>query len=119
MSDIVSLHVPLLENTKHLINEESLRTMKPTAFLVNTSRGAVIDEKALEKALKNKVIAGAALDVFEFEPKIVSGLAKLPNVILTPHIASASIDARNEMAVLTAQNLITFFETGSGINVVQ
>ncbi len=109
-ADIVSLHVPLLDSTRHLINENRLRLMKPTSFLVNTSRGAVIDEKALEKALREKQIGGAALDVFEFEPKTVPGLTKLQNIILTPHIASASVDARNQMAEITAQNIIDYFE---------
>jgi lactate dehydrogenase-like 2-hydroxyacid dehydrogenase len=109
-ADIVSLHVPLLDSTRHLINEARLKIMKPTAFLVNTSRGPVVDEVALTKALKEKTIAGAALDVFEFEPKIAPGLAKLPNVILTPHIASASLQTRNEMSEIAANNIIDFFE---------
>ena len=78
-ADIVSLHVPLLPSTQHLINKESLATMKKTAFLINTSRGAVIDEKALVYALKNNVIKGAAIDVYEFEPKLSPGLSKLSN----------------------------------------
>jgi glyoxylate reductase len=109
-ADIVSLHVPLLDSTRHLINEARLKMMKPTAFLVNTSRGPVVDEIALTKALKEKSIAGAALDVFEFEPKIAPGLAKLPNVILTPHIASASLQTRDEMSEMAANNIIDFFE---------
>lgn len=108
-SDIVSIHVPLLESTKHLINWDRLNMMKKTAFLVNTSRGPVIDENALEKALSEDVIAGAGLDVFEFEPKISPGLIKLQNVILTPHIASASIEARKEMSEIVAKNIIEFF----------
>ena len=115
---MVSLHVPLLDSTKHLINEVSLRLMKPTSFLVNTSRGPVVDEKALEKALREKVIAAAALDVFEFEPKTVPGLTKLQNVILTPHIASASLEARNQMAEISAQNIIDFFEGRTPKNIV-
>lgn len=117
-ADIVSLHVPLLPSTKHLINETRLNLMKPTALLVNTSRGPVIDEKALAKALKNKVIEGAGLDVFEFEPKITPELLKLPNVILTPHTASASIEARNEMAEIAANNIIDFFEGRTPRNLV-
>jgi lactate dehydrogenase-like 2-hydroxyacid dehydrogenase len=84
--------------------------MKPTSFLINTSRGPIIDEKVLEKALQQKTISAAALDVFELEPRTAPGLAKLQNVILTPHIASASIEARNQMAELAAQNIIDFFE---------
>lgn len=117
-ADIVSLHVPLLDSTKHLINEARLRLMKPTSFLVNTSRGPVVDEKALEKALREKIIAAAALDVFEFEPKIVPGLVKLQNVILTPHIASASLEARNQMAEIAAQNIIDFFEGRTPKNII-
>jgi lactate dehydrogenase-like 2-hydroxyacid dehydrogenase len=111
-SDIVSLQVPLLDSTYHLINEERLKMMKKTAILINTSRGPVVDEVALVKALKNKTIAGAGLDVFEFEPKLAKGLTKLPNVILTPHIASARMSARNEMATIAAENIVSYFETG-------
>ena len=109
-SDIVSLHVPLLESTHHLVNEQTLKKMKPTAFLINTSRGPVVDEVALVNALKNKTIAGAGLDVFEFEPKISKGLATLKNVVLTPHIASARMSVREDMAKITAQNIIDFFD---------
>ncbi len=109
-ADIVSLHVPLMDSTKHLINAERLSMMKKSAFLVNTSRGPIVDEEALVEALQNRTIAGAGLDVFEFEPKLMKGLTKLDNVILTPHIASASDTARNEMSQLVAQNIIDFFE---------
>lgn len=109
-SDIVSVHVPLLPATTHLMNAERLRLMKKTAYLVNTSRGPVIDENALVEALHTGVIRGAALDVFEFEPKLAKGLAKLPNVVLTPHTASATRAARDGMARLAAENLIAFFE---------
>ena len=109
-ADIVSLHVPLMDSTRHMINAERLAMMKKTAFLVNTARGPIIDEVALVEALKNKTIAGAGLDVFEFEPKLTKGLVKLENVILTPHIASASDTARNEMSTLVAQNVIDFLE---------
>lgn len=109
-SDIVSIHVPLLESTKHLINWEKLNLMKKTAFLINTSRGPVVDELSLTKALSEGIIAGAGLDVFEFEPKISPDLIKLQNVILTPHIASASIEARREMSEIVAKNVIDFLE---------
>ena len=111
-SDVVSLHVPLLPETQHLISAKEFALMKKTTFLVNTSRGSVVDEKALLHALAKKRIAGAALDVFECEPSIdcdVSdhlALKEIPNVILTPHIASASSEARDEMAVLAARNII-------------
>lgn len=117
-SDIVSLHVPLLDSTHHLINETRLRLMKPTAFLINTSRGPIVHEEALENALREKVIAAAALDVFEFEPRISPRLRKLQNVILTPHIASASVNARNQMAEIAAQNIIDFLEGGKPKNIV-
>ncbi len=110
VADIISLHVPLLDSTHHLINESHLKLMKPSAFLINTSRGPVVDEVALVKALEEKVISGAGLDVYEFEPKLTKGLRKLPNVVLTPHIASARDSARNEMATMVAQGIIDFFE---------
>lgn len=109
-ADVVSLHVPLLPSTHHLLNQGTLKMMKKTAYLINTSRGPVVDENALVKALKNKTIAGAGLDVFEFEPKLASGLSKLENVILTPHIASARQSARDEMAKISAECIIDFFE---------
>lgn len=109
-ADFVSVHTPLLPETKHLINEERLKIMKPTAFLINTSRGPVVDENALLKALKEGWIKGAGIDVMEFEPNPISGLTDLPNIIITPHIASARESARNEMAVVLANNIIDFFE---------
>ncbi|MFZ2621071.1 MAG: D-glycerate dehydrogenase [Minisyncoccia bacterium] len=115
-ADVVSIHVPLLESTRHLINWEKISLMKKTAFLVNTSRGPVIEEESLIKALMGGVIAGAGLDVFEFEPKISPDLIKLQNVILTPHIASASIEARQEMSKIVAENIINFFEGKEVIN---
>lgn len=110
VSDVVSIHVPLLDSTKHLMNAERLAMMKKSAFLINTSRGPVVDEKALVEALKNNVIAGAGLDVFEDEPKLAEGLSELKNVVITPHIASATVSARGEMAELAAQNIIDFLE---------
>jgi glyoxylate reductase len=109
-ADVVSIHVPLNDSTRHLINSERLRMMRPSAILVNTSRGPVVSEAALEAELKAGTIAGAGLDVFEFEPNISPGLIELQNVILTPHIASASREAREEMAVIVASNVIDFFE---------
>ncbi|MBU2598859.1 MAG: D-glycerate dehydrogenase [Actinobacteria bacterium] len=105
-SDFVSIHVPLLPSTHHLIGEKELLMMKKTAYLINNSRGPVIDEEALVKALRDKEIAGAALDVFENEPEISPGLADLENVVLTPHISSASIETRTKMAVIAAENLL-------------
>lgn len=105
-SDFVSLHTPLLPSTKHIIGAEELRQMKSTAFLVNTSRGPVINEAEVFKALKEKRIAGAALDVFENEPNFVPGLEKLDNVILTPHIASATKETRIEMARIAVDSVL-------------
>lgn len=109
-ADYASIHVPLLESTRHLINERRLAFMKPTAYLINTSRGPIIDEKALVSALQNKIIKGAALDVFENEPNLTPGLADLDNVILTPHIASGTIATREKMSLLAAQNINAVLE---------
>ncbi len=105
-SDFVSLHVPLLPSTRHLINAASLRQMKPSAYLINTSRGPVVDEAALAEALRERVIAGAALDVFENEPAVHPGLLDLQNLVLTPHTASATIATRSNMATMAAKNLL-------------
>lgn len=118
IADVVSIHVPLLPSTQHLINAERLALMKKTAYLVNTSRGPVIDENALVSALQSGTIAGAGLDVFEFEPKLAKGLVKLSNVVLTPHIASGTAEARHQMAVLSAQNIIDTLEGKKPANLV-
>jgi glyoxylate reductase len=109
-SDFISLHVPLLPDTRHLISKENLDKMKPTAYLINTARGPVVDEAALADALERKKIAGAALDVFEAEPKANPALLGRKDVILTPHIASASVETRTKMAVMAANNLVVCFE---------
>lgn len=103
--DIVSIHVPLTEKTHHIIGKEELGAMKKTAYLINTARGPVIDERALVKALQEGTIAGAALDVFENEPELTPGLTSLDNVILTPHLGSASREAREQMGELAAQSI--------------
>ena len=108
-SDFISLHVPLLPETRGFFDAAKFSCMKPTAFLINTSRGPVVDEAALVAALENRKIAGAALDVFENEPFIHPGL-KRPNVVLTPHIASASIETRTKMAVMAANNIVALFK---------
>lgn len=108
-SDFISLHVPLLPETRGLFDAPKLFRMKPTAFLINTSRGPVVEETALVAALENNKIAGAALDVFENEPFIHPGL-KRPNVVLTPHIASASIETRTKMALMAANNIVAVFK---------
>jgi len=105
-SDYLSIHVPLLPSTRHMITSKELSKMKKTAILINTSRGQVIAEKDLFKALKSKKISSAGLDVYEFEPNPVFGMAKLDNVILTPHTASATIEARVEMAKMASENIL-------------
>lgn len=109
-SDFISLHVPLLPETRHLISKDALGKMKPTAYLINTSRGPVVDEAALAEALEQKKIAGAALDVYEHEPKVHPGLLPRRDVILAPHIASASVETRTKMAVMAATNAAALFE---------
>lgn len=118
-ADYITLHIPLLPSTHHLINEEKLKTMKQTAYLINTSRGPVIDEQALVKALKQGWIKGAALDVFENEPNLTPGLAELDNVVLTPHIASATEETRSKMSELAAENIIAALEGKTPPNLVK
>jgi glyoxylate reductase len=108
-ADFISLHVPLLPETRGLFDGPRFYRMKPTAFLINTSRGPVVDEAALVAALENKKIAGAALDVYENEPFIHPGL-KRPNVVLAPHLASASVETRTKMAVMAVTNVVALFK---------
>ncbi len=108
-SDVVSVHVPLLESTKHYLGMNEFKMMKNTALLINTSRGPVINESDLSEALRQGEIAGAALDVFENEPEITEGLIDMNNVILTPHIASATKETREKMSSMAAQSIIDFF----------
>jgi glyoxylate reductase len=117
-SDFVSLHVPLAEETRHLIGESELRMMKPSAILINTSRGPVVDEVALVEALRNGVIGGAGLDVYEDEPAMKPGLAQLENTVLTPHTASATIATRSKMAVMAATNLVAALKGETPPNLV-
>lgn len=108
-ADFISLHVPLLPSTRHLISTKELKAMKKTAVLINTSRGPVVDQKALVNALKKREIFSAGLDVFECEPKLVcngTNLKSTPNIVITPHIASATIEAREAMAVMAADAII-------------
>ncbi len=109
-ADVVSLHVPLAPETHHLIGAKELRTMKPSAILVNTARGPVVDEAALVAALRAGEIAGAGLDVFEHEPDLTEGLLELENVVFAPHAASATNEARTAMSRLAAQNVIAALE---------
>lgn len=108
-ADFLSVHVPLLPETRHMMSAPQFAKMKPTAFLINTSRGPVVDEEALVAALNSKQIAGAALDVYENEPKVHPGLVGRANTILTPHIASASVETRTKMAMIAAENVIAVF----------
>ncbi|HUT82054.1 MAG TPA: D-glycerate dehydrogenase [Candidatus Bathyarchaeia archaeon] len=105
-SDFVTLHVPLTDETRYLIGEKEIDLMKDTAYLINTSRGLVIDEKALVKCMKEEKIAGAALDVYEHEPELTAGLIDLDNVIVTAHIGTATIDTRTKMGMIVAENLL-------------
>jgi glyoxylate reductase len=105
-SDFVTLHTILDASTHHLIDDRAFGLMKRSAILINAARGPVVDEKALVKALKSGRIRGAGLDVYEFEPKMAAGLAKLPNVVLAPHLASASLETRTKMGVMAAQGLV-------------
>lgn len=105
-ADFVSLHVPLSGETRHLIGAEELSRMKPTAYLINTARGPVVDEVALLATLQRGMIAGAGLDVYENEPALTPGLADLPNVVLLPHVGSATLETRTAMAAMAARNLI-------------
>jgi glyoxylate reductase len=105
-SDFVSLHVPLTPETRHLIDASALARMKPTAYLINTARGPVVDEPALVEALRSGRIAGAGLDVYEDEPRMAPGLADCPNTLLLPHLGSATRDTRAAMARIAAENLV-------------
>jgi glyoxylate reductase len=118
-SDFVSVHVPLMKETHHLVNAERLKLMKKTAYLINNSRGPVVDEKALYEALKEGRIAGAGLDVFEQEPTPVDNpLLRLDNVVVAPHISSASYETRSRMAEMVAEDLVAFFEGKKPANLV-
>lgn len=116
-SDFITLHTPLTPATRHLIGKQELAQMKKTAILINTARGAVIDEAALTECLIKREIAGAALDVFEYEPKITEQLYQLDNVVLTPHIGTGTIDARIAMGQEALDNIRNFF-AGTPTNIV-
>ena len=106
ISDFVSLHVPLTPETKHLIGQKELRLMKKSAFLINASRGPVVDEKALVEVLRSGSVAGAGLDVFEAEPRVAPELLKMENTLLVPHIGSATDETREKMAQVAANNIL-------------
>ncbi|HKG03469.1 MAG TPA: D-glycerate dehydrogenase [Conexibacter sp.] len=105
-ADVVSLHCPLTDETRHLIDADALKLMRPEAYLVNTARGPVVDEAALVEALRDGTIRGAGLDVFEQEPQVHPGLLELDNVVLIPHLGSATIETRTAMAELAARNAL-------------
>ena len=109
-SDFLSMHVPLTGQTRHLVDADVLRRMKPGAILINTARGPVVHEAALVEALRSGIIAGAGLDVFEDEPQLAPGLAELPNTVLLPHVGSATVPVRSEMARLSALNAVAIAE---------
>lgn len=117
-ADIVSIHLPLTDSTRHLFNEETISKMKPEALLINTARGPIIDEAALAAALKDNVIKGAAIDVFENEPKVHPDLLPLSNIILTPHTASATLEAREAMSNIAADNIIAVLSGQPPLNPV-
>jgi len=108
-ADFVSLHTPLTDETRHLMNAERLKQMKPSAILINTARGDVVEEKALIQALKDGTIAAAGLDVYEFEPKVSEELLTLENVVLLPHLGSASRETRVAMGMRVIDNVTAFF----------
>lgn len=115
-SDYLSLHVPLTDTTRHLIGEPELARMKPTAFLINTSRGPVVDESALLSALERRIIAGAGLDVYEHEPAVSPALRSLPNVVLLPHLGSATLETRVRMGLICLNNIAAVLEDRSAMN---
>ena len=117
-ADYVSIHVPLMESTHHLISERELKLMKKTAYLINSARGPIVDEKALVKPLQEKEIAGAGLDVFEDEPELAPGLAELDNVVIAPHIASATIETRSKMATMAAEGCLSVLKGEKPVNLV-
>ena len=118
-SDVVSLHVPLSTETRHLIGQTELARMKRSAYLINTTRGPVVDEAALAWALRNRLLAGAALDVYEREPEVHADLLSLENVVLAPHLGSATTETRTAMADLAASNVIAVLSGQAPLTPVQ
>ncbi len=117
-ADFISIHTPYMPSTHHLISERELSLMKPSAILINTARGPIVDEKALVKALQSGIIAGAGLDVFENEPAIEPELMTMQNVVITPHIASASLKTRTLMATMASDNIVAHFHGQLPPNIV-
>ena len=117
-SDFISVHTPYMPSTHHLISERELKMMKPTAILINTARGPIVDEKALARALQSKTIAAAGLDVFENEPAVEPELLSMENVVLLPHIASASLKTRTLMATMASDNIVAHYKGERPPNIV-
>ena len=117
-SDFISIHTPYMPSTHHLIGERELKLMKPTAILINTARGPIVDEKALVRALQSKTIAAAGLDVFENEPAVEPELLSMENVVLLPHIASASLKTRTLMATMASDNIVAHYKGERPPNIV-
>ena len=117
-SDFISVHTPYMTSTHHLISERELKMMKPTAILINTARGPIVDEKALARALQSKTIAAAGLDVFENEPAVEPELLSMENVVLLPHIASASLKTRTLMATMASDNIVAHYKGERPPNIV-
>jgi len=114
----ITLHVPYLKETYHLIAEKEFKNMKKSAYLINASRGPVVEQQALIKALKNKMIAGAALDVFETEPRVPAELCNLKNVVLTPHIGASTLETRIKMATLASEKVIQIMKGKTPENII-
>ena len=117
-SDFLSVHVPLTADTRHMFGEAQFRKMKKTAFFINMARGAVVDEAALVQALREGWIAGAGLDVYEHEPKINPELISMRNTLLLPHIGSATIETRERMSIMAAENLLAVLDGRPCPNIV-
>jgi lactate dehydrogenase-like 2-hydroxyacid dehydrogenase len=117
-SDIISLHLPLNKNSYNLLNEEKLKLLKSSAILINTARGEILDEPYLIKMLKQNKIASAGFDVYQKEPNLNTEFYKLKNVVLVPHIGSATVEARNKMSLLTAKNVIAVLSGKQAITAV-
>jgi glyoxylate reductase len=117
-SDYISIHCPLTEDTHHLINAGNINQIKQGAYLINTARGPIVEEKALAEALVNGRLSGAGLDVYEFEPQVTKELLALKNVVLLPHVGSATLETRSEMARIAARNVIAVLEHGKPVNPV-
>jgi glyoxylate reductase len=118
-SDVLSLHLPLTAATRHFLGAAEFATMKPTAYLINTARGPIVDELALVHALQSGTIRGAGLDVFEHEPAVTPALLTMPNVVLAPHIGSATVETRTKMALIAVENVLAVLEGGAPLNPVR